>query len=305
MTCFVSISLRRFYMRKLTVKREKKYVASLSRVNLYLQDTSSVDTFINGVPCRHLGDLKNGEEKSFDISDESARLYACYSKRSRNQYNDFYPIPAGEDDVNVSGRSVYSVSNPFLFNNNESEEVASHRKAMKKKAIIRDVIITLVCFVIGFVIGFASSVFSTEPKTFEYGDLSIVLTDDFREEKLTEDEKERFDVVYSSYDTAVIISSETFEQYPALEGYTLSQYCDSFILANDISAFLKETTFEDGLAYLIYEVDIDGDMFRYVAFVYNTDDAFWVVQITAHEDDFDDNFEDYIEYAKSVKFKGE
>jgi hypothetical protein len=48
-------------MRKLTVKREKKYVASLSRVNLYLQDTSSVDTFINGVPCRHLGDLKNGE----------------------------------------------------------------------------------------------------------------------------------------------------------------------------------------------------------------------------------------------------
>jgi hypothetical protein len=68
---------------------------------------------------------------------------------------------------------------------------------------------------------------------------------------------------------------------------------------------LQETTFEDGLAYLIYEADIDGDMFRYVAFVYNTDDAFWVVQITAQEDDFDDNFEDYIEYAKSVKFKVE
>ena len=55
-------------MRKLTVKRNSTFVASLMKVTVCIDDPSSTYT-VGGVPCRVLGTLKNGEEKTFAVAD--------------------------------------------------------------------------------------------------------------------------------------------------------------------------------------------------------------------------------------------
>ena len=49
-------------MRKLTIKRAKSFVASLTKVKVYIEDQLSNELTINNVPCRKLGNIKNGEE---------------------------------------------------------------------------------------------------------------------------------------------------------------------------------------------------------------------------------------------------
>ena len=51
-------------MRNLTIKRAKSVVACLAKVKVYIEDSFADDLEINGVRCRKLGDLKNGEEKT-------------------------------------------------------------------------------------------------------------------------------------------------------------------------------------------------------------------------------------------------
>lgn len=55
-------------MRLLTMKRAKRYVACLVKMKVFIEDPTG-DTMINGTPCRKLGELKNGEEKAFEISE--------------------------------------------------------------------------------------------------------------------------------------------------------------------------------------------------------------------------------------------
>ena len=57
-------------MRKLTVKRTKSFVACLYTVKLYIEDISNAEITINGTPCRKLGEIKNGDEKVFEIGDD-------------------------------------------------------------------------------------------------------------------------------------------------------------------------------------------------------------------------------------------
>ncbi len=56
-------------MRKLTIKRQKSIVACLMKVKFYIEDRANGNHNVNGIPCRLLGKLKNGEEKTFEISE--------------------------------------------------------------------------------------------------------------------------------------------------------------------------------------------------------------------------------------------
>ena len=62
-------------MRNLTIRREKHFVASLATMKVYIEDPTANDLTINGVSCRKLGTLKNGEEKTFTIAEEAAKVF--------------------------------------------------------------------------------------------------------------------------------------------------------------------------------------------------------------------------------------
>ena len=71
-------------MRNLTIKREKSFVGSLAKMKVYIEDPTSNEISINDIPCRKIGDLKNGEEKTFQIDEQEVKIYVIGDKLSKN-----------------------------------------------------------------------------------------------------------------------------------------------------------------------------------------------------------------------------
>ncbi len=111
-------------MRNLTVKRRKAFACCLGKVKIYIEDANG-DTNINGIPCRLLGKLKNKECATYEIGNESLKLFAIYDKMSKGYCNDCYTIPAGEEDIEVSGAAKL---NPFMGNPFYSTEIQARKR---------------------------------------------------------------------------------------------------------------------------------------------------------------------------------
>ena len=62
-------------MRNLTVKREKSFVACLITMKVFAEDKEHGETVIDGTPCRRIGELKNGEEKTFPIGEDDVKIF--------------------------------------------------------------------------------------------------------------------------------------------------------------------------------------------------------------------------------------
>lgn len=104
-------------MRNLTIKREKSFVASLMSVSIYIEDQENKEITINNIPCRSLGYLKNNSEETFSIPNEEVKIIAIIDTLSKEFCNDKITIPAGDDDVSISGKNKFSPfkGNPFIF----------------------------------------------------------------------------------------------------------------------------------------------------------------------------------------------
>ena len=67
-------------MRKLTIKREKRFSEFYKAFKVYIEDANACELDIEGVPCRKLGEIKNGEEVTFEIENHEARIYVFARK---------------------------------------------------------------------------------------------------------------------------------------------------------------------------------------------------------------------------------
>ena len=80
-------------MRKLTIKRNKSFVGCLGTMKIYIESAVGAECFINDVPCRKLGTLKNGEEKTFEIDNAAAKVFVIADQLSKKYCNEFYKLP--------------------------------------------------------------------------------------------------------------------------------------------------------------------------------------------------------------------
>lgn len=142
-------------MRKLTIKRRKAFAGCLVKVKIYIEDPAG-DTDINGTKCRLLGMLKNNEAATYEIGNESLKLFAIYDKMSKTFCNDIFIIPKGEEDLEISGVTKFSpvMGNPFLFDGNDNAEATENRQKNKKKATVIMVPLMIIFAIAGFFIGF-------------------------------------------------------------------------------------------------------------------------------------------------------
>lgn len=285
-------------MRYLTIQRNKSFVACLMRLKIYIEDPISNEIQIQGVPCRKIGEIKNGEQQSFMIGDERLRIYVIADKLSKNYCSDFYEVPAGTENVFISGSCKYNPlnGNAFRFDGIPSEEMKYRRKKANKKGIF----IFIMSVIIGIAIGLGLillPLFATpEDKVFTKGNISITLNEDFKEEFYN-----GFYAVYSSDEIAVFVIEEKFNGDEAFEAMTLDEYCDAVIEANGKNT---ETKHKDGLTYYEYDgVSDQNYKFRYLAFTYKAEEGFYLVQFGIQEDLYSVYEEDVFAYAKSVSIK--
>lgn len=103
-------------MRMLTIKRNKSFAGFLGKVQVYIADPAG-DLEIQGQLCKKLGDLKNGEEKSFTIETAATTVYVIGDKSTKDFCMDARAIPEGTAEVRLSGKLILDPQsgNPFVF----------------------------------------------------------------------------------------------------------------------------------------------------------------------------------------------
>lgn len=284
-------------MRNLTIKREKKYTASLAKMKVYLEDPASAEIVIDKTPCRLLGTLKNGEEKTFEISEAAAKVYVIADKVSKNYCFEFFRLPEGQEDISLTGHNKlnFASGNAFRFDGNDDPEALANRKKGSKKGLLVLIAAVVVGGLLGYGITTAAIRKAPEPKEFSEAGMNIVLTDAFRETDI-----EPFTAAFESKESAVFAVCEPFTLMEGFEDYSLEAYTDLVLTNNGLDAEVK--TEGERLCYE-YTVEVENaGPIHYMSFPYKTGEAFWLVQFAAAEDSFESLRPDILNYANSVSF---
>lgn len=286
-------------MRNLTITRNKSFVACLGKMKIYIEDPDASELLINGVPCRKLGDIKNGQTVTFPISEQAAKVFVIADKASRNYSNDYYPLPAGTEDVAISGKNTYhpGAGNPFRFDGVTDPEVLANRKKGSRKGIL----ILVVAIVVGFLVGIAQPLLDNagknDPKEFSVEGMTITLTKAFDEESY-----QGFTQCYESSSVAVFTLKEEFTLMAGLEDYTLEDYASLVVQNNGMDESALKT--ENGILYFDYTAQGgDGDEYYYLATIHKSGDAFWLIQFATPASNEDSLHDQFLTWAATVEFE--
>lgn len=291
-------------MRNLTIKRTKSFVASLMSIKVYIVDPLSTEIVINDLPCRKLGVIKNGEEKTFVIDENASRVFVIADKLSKGYCNEYYNIPAGGEDIFLSGKNYFNPANgnAFRFDGVTDEDILQNRKKGNKKGLVVLIIALIVGALVGYMISSnALNAFSTpnvEAKTFSSNGLQITLTDQF-----SETDAQNYTFCYESKNVIVFALREDFNLLDGFENYTLEQYGELVLKNNNIDSSVKLEN-DNGLTYFQYSYKVPtlNTSYHYYTVLYKAPDAFWMVQFATLDKDFEQYQQTIIDWAKSVEF---
>lgn len=287
-------------MRKLTIKRKKSFVASLAKLKVYIEDPAG-ELDITGIKCRLLGTLANGEEKSFYIEENAAKVFVIADKMSRDYCYDCRNLPEGNEDIYLTGKNAFNpaTGNAFRFEGGTDEEVAKRHKESKKGGLIVLITAIVIGLTAGWIIGsgVTYSKKKSTPKDFSYEEMTITLTALFKEEEV------EGRTVFTSNDVAVFVLRENFVAGDIdLSGYTVRGYAE---LARENNPVMADATYEetDGVPNMVYTyAGDDGKTYVYFTTFYKSSDAFWIVQYFVNESGYESRKPKFIEWAKTVHF---
>lgn len=164
---------------------------------------------------------------------------------------------------------------------------------MKNKMIF--VVVFLVAFMIGF-LGVRGFFNQEKEKTFDLDGFHIVLTDEFQE-----DEMEGVSVYLESAYVGIAAYQESFTDLEIVgldSESTLEDYMQVVIQNNGGDEEIKK---ENGLTFIEYEEDIDGETYYYFVTVFKGKDSFWVVNFFSLVDHKTTYRDDFIKWAQTIK----
>ena len=286
-------------MRNLTIKRIKSFVGCLAKMKLYIEDPASGTVSINNTLCSKLGELKNGEEKTFQIGEQAAKVFVIADKLTKDYCNEYYQLPEGQTDIVLSGQNRFNVANgnAFRFDNNPSEGIAESRRRGSRIGLAVLIAAILIGMLAGLLFGRSLLNRTAKEKTFSSDGMTITLTDAFQKISV-----EPYTVVYDSQKAAVFALKEPFTLAEGLEAITLDQYAELVIQANDLKDVEKKTL--DGLPCLEYDFTNteSNQTFHYYIFPFKTGDAFWTVQFAALKGSGEIDPQQIAAWAKSITF---
>lgn len=291
-------------MRTLTITRHKSFVGCAVKDKVYIEDPQAPELTINGVPCRKLGDLKNGATVTFEIDEAQRKIFLIVDKLSKEYCNASVTIPAGEESVSFSGKHHFVFgSNPFRF---DGVELTEEEKKQQKKNGNKGLVIMIVAVCVGLLIGKVAgnwiggslvgdniSAAEADTKTFVKGDFSITLTEAFKETEM-----EGFFVGYESRQAVVFAIREDKQ---GLE-ITLEEYAE-MVLANNNRENLAQNRRGDYI-WFEYTANVDGQELYYLAACYCAEDACWVVNFATPVKNSDEYKESFLTWADSAILEG-
>lgn len=107
-------------MRKLMIKRKKAIAGCAMKIKMYIEDIENYELEIRGHRCRKLGDIKNNSEIIVEIGNGEQKIFAISDLPTKDVCGDMIIIPAGNENIVISGKNILSPvsGNPFVFDKN-------------------------------------------------------------------------------------------------------------------------------------------------------------------------------------------
>lgn len=281
-------------MRSLTITRRKSFVGCIMKDQVYIRDEQAQEIAIDGVPCRRLGDIKNGESKTFQIEDGEQQVFLIVDKASKDYCNATVTIPEGQEDVTLSGVHKYQFgSNPFCFDGVEltQEQQAKQKKNSRKGALIMIAAIILGAAIGLFLPGGFLSIDTASPETFTKEDFQITLTDAFEPA-----EEEGFFAFYNSKAVMVFTVREDKAQF---EDMSLEEYSQLVLKANNRDGVQMNQ--ENGFMWFDYTDTPEDQEIYYLAVCCESEDAFWIVNFATPATNREEYKETFLKWAKTIK----
>lgn len=161
-----------------------------------------------------------------------------------------------------------------------------------KKQRIAVMVLALFCVLLG-------GCFNTNVKQQEYSSHGFKITMD---EGMTEKELATTTATFMNDKVVVTALKEEFSTLEVVDvnkDSTLEDYAKAVLKNNKADYELKE---KDGIHYFEYEETVNGKDFYYLAPVYKSDDAFWLVNFACEKSNKDDYYDTFIKWAKTVAF---
>ena len=293
-------------MRKLSIKREKSFVGCAAKMQVYISDFQSnelemplhtVDTEtgekkVEKISCRKLGEIKNGEEATFEIGNDAAMIFVIADKASKDFCNDCYPIKAGDEDISLSGKNKFNpmVGNAFRFNDNDVNMTANRKKSTGK-----GVFVIIAAAIVGVLVGYFGmaaimSGINSKEKVFTEGTMTITLNESF---------KQQHDIgyyaVYASKNAVVFISTDEGMEDDANSTLTVAKYAE--LMSNEIDGSRVIT--DGDLTCYVYE---SGESYTHHVYVYKNGNSFWMMDFIVETKMAKRYSDDIAKWAGSVKF---
>lgn len=126
-------------MRKLTIERMSSYVEALAKLDVYIENATAGEFTIGEVRCRKLGNLANGESKTFEIEEHKVKVFLIANDMKVDGKPTCYDLQEGMDDISIYGQFALDPSggNVFRFVDNLGKEDEQQKKKRRIKNIIR------------------------------------------------------------------------------------------------------------------------------------------------------------------------
>lgn len=284
-------------MRNVFLTRDKSFVASLAKLNVYVEDVNNPETVIADIPCRKVCKIANGETVSFEIPEEETRVIVIADKLSKNMCNDYYRIPAGTLDVEIGGKCTYNpyAGNPFRFHGVTDEDILANRKRSGRKALV----IMIVAVLVGFVLGFVGNMdtWIVNEKTFNADEFSITLTTQFAEDS------EDGVYYFGSRDCSVAVTVFDFDEYA---GITEMSELEFLNLLKSNQAFSASSDLKQVEGLLVVEEQAEsnmGDIRSYFTVFIKNEEAFYIFEFGCETEKYQEYRYNFIDWAKTIVVK--
>ncbi len=279
-------------MRNLTIYRKSAMAGRLAKMNVFIEDPDSSELILLDHHYRKLGELKNGEAKTFQITEDAAKVIVVSGREGRNLRWGYYIVGQGAEDVALSGKTTLEKGGQFVFEF-DTESGKINAQAINKRRVIKRWLVRVLIMVL-CVLMLRSC--KAEPKTFTVENLNITLTTDFIEED-TEDALAKLE----SKKVNVYFYKEIHIFYNDLRSLSAEDYAK--LSAEGVGVNVDITKKTNGWVTFDYKKDV-GKLYasHHFVYIFKTSNSFWYVEFVTPNRHSDSCRDDIEQWANSMEF---
>lgn len=285
-------------MRRVYLTREKCFAGCFSKMQVYIEDQARGNVELDGIPCRLIGDLANGETIDFAISEEARNLFViCASNVMKNYCGDKIFLAAGDTDVELAGKNIYNpgLGNPFRFNGVTDEETLSNRARENRKGLTLTVAAVVIGIIFGVIIS-ADTLFA-QPKNFISDGFEITLTTNFS------DKYEDGVYYFGSKDCSVAVYEYGYADHVTIEAMNAEEFLDVLKSSGHFATEARIAS-ESGLFFVEDQAESNsGEIRSYMTVFVKGDESFFLFEFGCEVKDYSKLRADFIEWASTIKIK--